>query len=84
MYLAFCSFRILRAPSCPIAPLKNALISDAKPIAEKRHTLPRNECLEEEPSIIDLSGTLPTGLILGFRTDDDNLRRSRNPLTKKT
>lgn len=43
-----CSFRILRAPVCPITSLKDALISNAN-LCWERHALLRSESLEEEP-----------------------------------
>jgi hypothetical protein len=41
--------KILQAPCSLITPLEDALISNVDlPFAEKRHALPRSECLEEE------------------------------------
>jgi hypothetical protein len=39
---------ILQAPYSLVTPLEDALISDVNLFAEKRHALPRSECLEEE------------------------------------
>jgi len=39
----FCSLEILQAPTCLVTLLLDALLSNAKPIAGKRHTLLKSE-----------------------------------------
>lgn len=47
----FVLFRILRAPCLPHRSFKEWAYLGSESIAEKRHTLPRSECLEEELSM---------------------------------